>query len=326
MTDWTALPKIELHLHLEGAAPPGFIRQLAAEKHVDLSGIFTADGGYAWTDFAQFLRTYEAACTVLQTPDYFRRLTTAVLDASAASGVIYTEIFLTPDLCAGGDPGAWPDYLAAILAGAAAVPAVTARFIPTAIRHFGPDRAEAAARTTTANPHPHVTGFGMGGEERFGHPMDYVRAFAIAAEAGLGLTVHAGEICGAGSVRAALDHLPVTRLGHGVRAIEDAGLVARLKAEAITLETSPGSNLALGLYPDWTAHPVARLRAAGVAVTLSTDDPPYFHTSLPAEYAALAAAFAWTPADFAAINRTAAEAAFCDEATRAQILSRLDQA
>ncbi len=326
MTDWAALPKVELHLHLEGAAPPEFIRKLAAEKGVDLGAIFTPDGAYAWDDFAAFLRTYEAACTVLQTPDDFRRLTAAVLERSAANGVIYTEIFLAPDLCGGGDPAAWPDYLAAIVAGAAEVPAVTARFISTAIRHFGPERAVAAARTTVAHPHPALTGFGMGGEERFGQPADYAPAFAVAAEAGLGLTVHAGEICGPPSIAAALDALPVTRIGHGVRAIEDPVLVARIADLGIVLETSPGSNIALGLYPDWPSHPVARLRAAGAPVTLSTDDPPYFHTTLAAEYARLAAAFGWTPDDFAAINRTAIAAAFCDPATRALVLSRLDQA
>jgi adenosine deaminase len=240
--------------------------------------------------------------------------------------VIYTEIFLAPDLCAGGDPAAWPDFLAAMGQGADAVPAVETRFIPTAIRHFGRERAERAARTTVAAPHPRVTAFGMGGEERFGHPSDYARAYAIAAEAGLGLTVHAGEISGPESVAAALDCLPVTRIGHGVRAIEDPNLVRRLAAEEILLEVNPGSNLALGLYPDWAAHPVARLRAAGVRVSLSTDDPPYFHTTLPREYAALAGAFGWTPADFAAINRDAMAAAFCDDATRARLTARLETA
>ncbi|MBP7241587.1 adenosine deaminase [Amaricoccus sp.] len=326
MTDWAALPKVELHLHLEGAAPPGFIRTLAAEKGVDLSGIFAADGSYLWSNFAGFLRTYEAACSVLVTPDDFRRLVVAVLGASAAQGVIYTEIFLAPDLCASGDPAAWPDFLAAMGQGADAVPEVETRFIPTAIRHFGRERAERAARTIVANPHPRVTGFGMGGEERFGHPSDYARAYAIAAEAGLGLTVHAGEVAGPESVEAALDYLPVKRIGHGVRAVEDPTLVRRLAEEEILLEVNPGSNLALGLYPDWPAHPVARLRGAGVRVGLSTDDPPYFDTTLPLEYAALAAGFGWTPADFAAINRDALAGAFCDEATRARLTARLETA
>lgn len=326
MTDWAALPKVELHLHLEGAAPPGFIRALAAERGVDLSRLFDARGDYAWTDFADFLRVYEAACSVLVAPDDFRRLVAAVLARSAAQGVIYTELFLAPDLCAGGDPRAWPEYLAAMAEGAEAVPAVECRFIPSAIRHFGPARAEAAARTVVAAPHPLVTGWGMGGEERVGAPADFARAYATAAEAGLGLTVHAGEAAGPESVRAALDALPVTRIGHGVRAVEDAGLVRRLAQEGVTLEVCPGSNLALGLYPDWAAHPVARLRAAGVAVTLSTDDPPYFHTDLARDYAALAAAFGWGEGDFTRLNRAALAAAFCDAATRARLLDRLEPA
>lgn len=324
MTDWAALPKVELHLHLEGAAPPDFIRTLAAEQGADLSGLFDARGGYAWSDFAGFLRAYEAACAVLRSPDDYRRLIAAVLGASRDQGVIYTEIFVAPDLCGGGDAGAWPDYLAALDAGAASVQEVETRLIATAIRHFGAERAAAAARTVAANPHPRLTGFGLAGEERFGHPTDYAPAFAIAGESGLGLTVHAGEIAGADSVRAALDHLPVSRIGHGVRAIEDPDLVARLAGEGVALEVCPGSNLALGLYADWPSHPVDRLRAAGVPISLSTDDPPWFHTTLAAEYAALAGAFGWTAADFAAINRAAADAAFCDDATRARLIERLD--
>jgi adenosine deaminase len=326
VTDWRALPKVELHLHLEGAAPPAFIRTLAAEKGVALPGVFDARGGYAWADFAGFLRTYEAACSVLTTPEDYARLTAAVLAKSAADGVVYAEIFLAPDLCGGGDPGAWPDYLAAIIAGAMATDAIEARFIPVAIRHFGPERAEAAARRVAATPSPSVTGFGLAGEERHGHPADFARAFAIAAEAGLGLTVHAGEVAGPASVRAALDALPVTRIGHGVRAAEDPELVRRIAAEGLTLETCPGSNLALGLYPDWAAHPVAALREAGVKVTVSTDDPPYFRTDLVREYAALADAFGWGEADFRDLNLTAAEAAFCDPATRAALVARLTEA
>lgn len=164
----------------------------------------------------------------------------------------------------------------------------------------------------------------MGGEERFGDPVDFARAFALAAEAGLGLAVHAGEVCGPESVRAALDHLAVTRLGHGVRAAEDPELVARLRDLGTVLEVCPGSNVALGLYPDIAAHPIAALRKAGVTVTISTDDPPYFHTDPAREYAALAAAFDWTAEDFRAINRDAAQAAFCGDATRTRIAARLE--
>ena len=324
----TALPKVELHLHVEGAAPPGLIRELAAEKSIDMRGAFDADGGYAWTDFASFLRTYELACTVLRTPEDYRRLMEAVLAKSAADGVIYTELFLAPDLCGDGSPRAWAEYLDAMIAGADAARAahgIEARFIPTAIRHFGAGRAEAAARLAAATAGRMVTGFGMGGEERFGRPADFARAFAIAGEAGLGLTVHAGEVAGAESVRDALDALPVTRIGHGVRAVDDCDLVRRLAADGIVLEVCPGSNVALDVVPDLASHPIAVLRAAGVPVTVSSDDPPYFRTDMVSEYAGLSEAFGWTEADFRDMNLTAARAAFCDEAARASVVARLTE-
>jgi adenosine deaminase len=113
-TDWRALPKVELHLHFEGGAPPGFIRGMAAEKHVDISGIFDARGQYRTGTFDHFLKVYEAATSVLTTPDDYRRLTLAVLEESASNGVVYSETFLSPDFCGGGDVEAWRDYLLAI--------------------------------------------------------------------------------------------------------------------------------------------------------------------------------------------------------------------
>lgn len=320
--NWTALPKVELHLHLEGAAPPEFIREEAARQGVALPDIFGPDGSYAWTDFADFLNVYAAACTVLTGPESYSRLTEAVLAARAAEGVIYAEMFLAPQLIGGGDPGRWRETFAAIAG--ARHPGIEARYIAICIRHFGAGPAEAVAHLAAATPG--LAGFGMAGEERAGHPAEFARAFDIARAAGLKLTAHAGEFAGPESVAAALDHLRVGRIGHGVRAIEDPDLVRRLAAEGVVLEVCPGSNIALGLYPGWAEHPVAALDAAGVAVTLSTDDPPYFHTSLPAEYAALAEAHGWGVADFARLNRVAMGAAFCDETTRARILARLAEA
>ena len=163
----------------------------------------------------------------------------------------------------------------------------------------------------------------MAGEERHLRPADFAAAFAIAEEAGLGLTCHAGELAGAESVVETLDHLKVTRLGHGVRAIEDPSVVQRLVDEEVVLEVNPTSNIAIGVFSDLASHPITRLRDAGVAVTVSTDDPPYFHTTLPAEYDALVEHHGWTEEDFRAANRHAMRAAFCDDETRARILARL---
>ncbi len=328
MTDLAALPKTELHLHLEGAAPPDFIRALVAEQGVALEGVFDDAGGYRWDDFADFLDTYMKACSVLKGPAEYHRLTEAVLAQSAAEGVIYTEIFLCPDICGGGDPAAWVDYLAAITEAAAAARArhgIEARFIATCIRNLGPEAAQRTARLAAETAGPGLTGFGLAGEERHLAPADFAPAFDIARAAGLGLTAHAGELCGPESVAGALDHLRPTRIGHGVRAIEDPALVARLAAEGVLLEVSPGSNIALGIFPDWQSHPVAEMRAAGVAVCLSTDDPPYFNTTLTREYRELAHAHGWTAADFRAMNIAAMDHAFCDAETRAAMTQRLKE-
>ncbi|KAB2866267.1 MAG: hypothetical protein F9K43_16085 [Bauldia sp.] len=125
---------------------------------------------------------------------------------------------------------------------------------------------------------------------------------------------------------AALDHLGVTRIGHGVRAIEDAALVRRIADERIVLELCPSSNVALGLYPSLAAHPFRRLMEKGVRVTINSDDPPYFRTSLGKEYDALAAAQGLDAADLAGATRTAIEAAFVDEGTRARLLARIGKA
>jgi adenosine deaminase len=323
------IPKVELHLHVEGAAPPALIRDLARQRGVDLSGVFAADGGYAFRDFWHFLKVYEAATSVLRGPADYHRLVTAVLEAQAEEGVIYTEHFLSPDFCGGGELSAWRDYVAAMADAAATVAArggPTLRGVVTAVRHLGPDKAKRAAICAAETAGDFITGFGLAGDERAGAARDFAWAFDAAREAGLGLTAHAGEWDGPSSVRAALDDLRVSRIGHGVRAIEDAALVDRLARDGVVLEVCPGSNIALGLYPDWSAHPVARLRDAGVPVCLSTDDPPFFRTRLGLEYDRLAAAFGWTETDFAAMNRTAMAAAFCDAATRAEMTKRLEPA
>ena len=319
------LPKIELHMHLEGAAPPAFIHGLAAEKGVDLSGIFTAGGAYRFTDFWDFLRVYEAATSVLRTPEDYRRLTAAVLDILAENGVVYAETFLSPDFCGGRDLGAWREYLHAIREAAdqGERQGVTLRGIITAIRHFGPDKGRETALCAAETAGDFITGFGLAGDEKIGLPTDFAWSFDCAREAGLGLTCHAGEWGGPESVRAALKLSP-SRIGHGVRAIEDPALVDHLAERGTVLEVCPGSNIALGLYKDWRAHPISELDRRGVRVTVSTDDPPFFHTSMTREYEHLAEKLGWDTPQFAKLNRTALDAAFCDADTRARIAKRLE--
>ena len=320
-------PKVELHLHLEGAAPPAFIRGLAKEKSIDLHRIFDEAGNYAFGNFTQFLQLYEAAVGILKSPEDYHRLTLAVLEESAAQGVVYTEAFLSPDFCGGGDVAAWREYLQAVKEAAEIAErrdGIVMRGIVTAVRHLGPDKAKAAALCAAETAGDWLVGFGIGGDERIGKLQEFAWSFDLAREAELHLTAHAGEWGGPESVRDALS-LGVERIGHGVRAIEDLALVDHLAENEIVLEVCPGSNIALGLYPGWQYHPIERLMDGGVKVTVSTDDPPFFHTTMSYEFERLADSFGWDDDVFRTLNETAVRAAFCDKTTRTRLTKKLEQ-
>ena len=314
------IKKTELHLHLEGAAQPSFIRRIAAEKGINLTGIFDENGHYAYRDFNEFLSVYEGATSVLKTPQDYARLLESVLTECGEQGVVYAELFVSPEFCGGGDLAAWRDYLAAMTETAARmrVQGVDSRAIVTLIRHFGPDRGKKTANCAVETAGDWVTGFGMGGAEAMGRATDFAWSYDAARESGLGLTCHAGEWGGPASIRDALE-LGITRIGHGVQAIDDPALVEDLAERGIVLEVCPGSNVALGVYPNWAAHPIARLRDAGVKVTVSTDDPPFFHTTMSDEYQSLADTFGWDENDFNQTNQWAVDAAFCDMATKEKL-------
>jgi adenosine deaminase len=326
---WRTLPKVELHLHLEGGAPASFIRGMAREKNVDISGIFDERGGYRTGTFDHFIKVYEAACTVLQSPEDFRRLTLAVLEESAANGVVYSEAFLSPDFCGGGDVAAWRDYLSAIEEAAKEAEAkfgITLRGIATCIRHFGPDRAKKAALCAAETRGGFLTGFGMAGAETVGRPKDYAWSFDLAREAGLRITCHAGEWGGPDMVADTLRDLRPERIGHGINVIHDLALVERIAEMGVVLEVCPGSNVYLGAVRSWRDHPIERLRAREVKVTVSTDDPPFFSTTMTREWEMLERTFEWNEEELRALNGVALDAAFCDDATKARIGKILEAA
>ena len=313
------IPKAELHCHLEGSVPPVLARELAARNGLDLPhGLFDANGHYAWTDFLSFLDSYDRVCGVLRKPRDFGDILYSYLQCSAAEGAVYVEMFCSPERPkALGIPYAtWLGALIDAVDRAKRDFGIEARLIAICIRHLGPDRALALAQQVVAEPHPYVVALGMGGDEGKFAPADFAPAYRLAHENGLGCTIHAGEVRGPESVWAAIRDLPVTRIGHGVRSSEDPKLLDELVRRGIALEVCPGSNVALGLYPDRDAHPLHRLIEAGVRVTLSSDDPPFFHTTLGTEYdkAGLDAAA------LRKITRTAIEVSFAEESLKAKLL------
>ncbi|MBV9817889.1 MAG: adenosine deaminase [Solirubrobacterales bacterium] len=319
------LPKVELHVHLEGTATPELVRRLADRNRVALPDrLLDADGRFAYGDFLHFLRTYDLAASVIRTPRDYRDITYEYLSACAREGAIYVELTASPDHAAvvGLTDGEELDGIAQGIEDARRDHEIEARILVVAIRDLGPARAARIARLAAARAHPHVVGFSMAGDEA-GYPAEqFADAYAIAAAAGLGCTMHAGEWAGADSVRGTLT-LPVTRIAHGVRAIEDPGLVAELARRGIVLDTCPTSNVVLGVFRSYEEHPLPRLRDAGVRLTLGSDDPPYFGATIGGEYRACAERMGFSETQLRAITDTAVDAAFCDDDLKRDLRARL---
>jgi adenosine deaminase len=317
--------KAELHCHIEGAASTALVAAQARKYNVPINGLIDGEA-FVWHDFTSFLGAYDKAASLFRTEEDYALLSQTYFESIAADGAIYGEIFISTNHAqsTGLDPRAYIEGLAEGMRRAKVNTGIETRMIATGLRHLGPEGVEEAARYIIANPHPLVTGWGMAGEERVHHPKDFVRAFDMARDAGLGITVHAGELCGSQSVADALDHLRPTRIGHGVRAIENPDLVKRLADEGIVLECCPGSNISLKVFPSFAEHSFMKLRAAGVSVTLNSDDPPHFASSLKREYEIGAQEFGLSGLELTAITRAAIQAAFVDEDTRTALLARLD--
>jgi adenosine deaminase len=309
----STIPKVELHVHLEGTAPPELVRRIAARNGLELpQELFGTDGRFRYTDFLDFLRTYDLAASVIRTGEDYRDITYEYLGACAAGGAIYVELTASPDharLVGLSDE----EHLDAI-----------ARGIDDARRDTGIEGRIlilAVAQHAAERPHPYVVGFSMAGDEAGFPAHDFAEVFAIVSDAGLGCTIHAGEWAGPESVRAALE-LPITRIAHGVRAIEDPALVDELAAREMVLDTCPTSNVVLGVYPSYEEHPLPVLRDAGVKVTLGSDDPPYFGATIEGEYEACAEHMGFGEDDLRDVTRTAIDAAFCDEGLRGELRRR----
>lgn len=319
------MPKAELHVHLEGTAPPELISQIAARNGVPLpERMLGSDGRFRYTDFLDFLRTYDLAASVIRTAEDYRDITYQYLCDCARGGAIYVELTASPDharLVGLTDEEHWRG-IAQGIDDARRDTGIEGRILVSAVRNFGVERALRIARHAAERPHPYVVGFSMAGDEAGFPAGDFAEAFEIAAGAGLGCTIHAGEWGGPESVRAGLS-LPVTRIAHGVRSIEDPELVSELAARGTVLECCPTSNVVLGIYQSYEQHPLRSLREAGVRVTLGSDDPPYFGASVAGEYAVCAERMGFSEDDLREITRTAIDAAFCDEELKSALHDRL---
>ncbi|MGO1118156.1 adenosine deaminase [Rhodovibrionaceae bacterium A322] len=321
------LPKAELHCHLEGAIPPDLAQRFAARNGQTLpAGLITEDGqGYRHSSFLDFLAGFDqVSATLSQAQDYIDLVEHYLLQA-AREGVRYVEFFISPEHAAAKNIS-YSELLEALSQGidqAQAAGGAVCRLIVTCVRHLGPERALAVAEQMVQSPHPYVVGFGMGGDELKGSCRDFRPAFDLADKAGIATTVHAGEVGGPDSVRDALDNLPVSRLGHGVRSAEDPALLKELAQKDIHLEVCPTSNLALKIYDSLPDHPLPRLLDAGCRLSLNSDDPPFFQSSVAGEYAQAQREFGLTDSQLLQVTRWALEDSFAPQEIKESLLQDL---
>ncbi len=319
------LPKAELHLHLEGATPPAVARKLAKQHNIDLpEAIFGPNDSYKFDDFLHFLKVYDSVASAIRTQQDYYDLTFAYLKQCAEEGVIYCELSPSPDHAATFGLN-YKDMIHGIAQAIddAEKLGITGRIITTCVRHFGVDACVKVAEEAAKHPHPYVVGFGMGGDEAGFPPGQFAKAYNIAHDAGLHCTVHSGEHVGPEGIIEALDNLPIKRLGHGVRAIESKDLIKRIIDENITLEVAITSNIVLDVYPNVAAHPFLQLRDAGVNVTLNSDDPPFFGTTIGREYEVANEQLRLDDKTLVGITRIAIENSFASEADKTRLLAKL---
>ena len=327
MSSFELREKVELHIHLEGAASPSFVKEICQSSDKQIPEIFDRRGNYNWQNFDQFLRIYEVVTNLFLKEEKFEALIRHVLDKQVKEHVIYTEIFLGPHLWNDRPTERWERFLSIAKKVADEYEkdhGIYTYFIIVCIRHLGPEKALEAAKFASNAKSKNVVGFGMAGDEKAFKVSDFAESFNFAKKSGLGITAHAGEICGARSVDEAL-RLGVTRIGHGVRSAESNETITKLLEKNVLLEICPGSNIALGLYPSLEKHPINFLLNKKLPISISTDDPPFFSTTLSKEYEDLHYVFGWNEETFDKINQQSLEFAFCETSLKEKLIQQLQK-
>ena len=322
-----ALPKAELHLHIEGSLEPELMFALAKRNGVAIpyASVEAVRAAYAFSNLQDFLDIYYAGADVLRTRADFHDLAAAYFDRAAADGVVHAEIMFDPQThTARGIPFAEViEGLLSAMAEAEARHGMTSALIMSFLRHLSEEEAFATLEEATAWL-DRITAVGLDSSE-VGHPPEkFARVFAAARAKGLKLVAHAGEEGPPEYVRQALDLLDVDRIDHGNRSLEDAALVARLADEGMTLTVCPLSNLKLCVVDRIEDHPIDAMLAQGLRATINSDDPAYFGGYVADNYRAVAAARGLDRQALATLARNSFTGSFLPPDAVAAHLARLD--
>lgn len=330
--DLKLLPKAHLHLHFTGSMRPSTLLELADKYGVHLPGALT--GGepprLRATDergWFRFQRLYDVARSCLREPEDIRRLVLEAAEEDVRDGSGWLEIQVDPTSYAPRLGGLIP-ALEVILDAVAAASRDTGlgiRVVVAANRMKHPLDARTLARLAVRYADRGVVGFGLSNDERRGMARDFDRAFTIAREGGLLAVPHGGELTGPASVRDCLDDLRASRIGHGVRAVEDPRLLRRLAEKGVTCEVCPASNVALGVYEKPGHVPLRTLFDAGVPVALGADDPLLFGARLADQYEIARHHHGFTDAELAELARQSVRGSTAPADTRVKLLAGIDE-
>lgn len=336
----TALPKAELHVHIEGTVTPAMAKELAERNGVDFpEDVLSADGkSFVWNDFLDCVtRVYNAAAMTVQTQQDYEDVVYDYLLRSADEGCIYTELIAYPSHLRGLQEKfpekniiSYEEMIDGIAAGidkARDDAGIEARINVALVRHDKAEWNDKAVEEIIRYPHPYVVGLDLAGGEAEGDIAKFKALFdEIKMRSGkkLGVRIHAGEAAGPANVDDAINILGVSRIGHGVRSVEDMATVKHLVGKMVTLEICPTSNILLVKQtPDFKSHPLKKLADMGVRVTLNSDDPGLFGNSIGTEYQIAKKEFGFTDRQLVQITQMAIESSFVDVRTKMNLMQKV---
>ena len=326
-----ALPKAHLHLHFTGSMRHGTVLELAEEQGIWLPDALRDDwppalSGADEKGWFRFQRLYDLARSVIRTEDSVRRLVSEAAADEAAEGSRWLEIQVDPSGYAANFGGitAFTELVLDAARQASAQTGVEVALVIAANRIRHPLDARTLARLAVQYAGRGVVGFGLSNDERRGEALAFAKAFDIARGAGLISTPHGGELRGPESVWSCLDGLGATRIGHGVRSVEDPLLIAHLADAGVTLEICPASNVALGVYADLASVPLRQLFEAGVPVALGADDPLLFGSRLLHQYEAARHVHGFSDDTLAELARMSVRGSAAPADIRASLLAEVD--
>lgn len=320
-----ALPKAEVHVHLEGTFDPAVLERWAAAAHVPMPR--PREQLLHFAGLADFLHFLDWACGLVDTPQRLAELARGFCERLQADGAGYADLIFNPThwSCWSGRLREMLDALDAGLREAEQDGLPPVGLCVSLLRTQSAQQAVELVEALTAWRHPCVVALSVDGNEATAGRTGprFAEAFTRARQAGLRRTVHAGESSGPQGVRDAVELLHADRIDHGVRAVEDPGLVDMLARRRIALGICPSSNVELGVYESLAAHPIDRLRRAGVPVSINTDDPSLLRTSLPREYALCQQQFGWGDETLREIAATSITASFASTDVQDRLLGQL---